>query len=82
MCRYDTGAHVAEETHSSHISTPRAMAATVALALVLGELVILGFNSAIADLPALLAQADAAHVEPYTLLWQQVRGIQIVNFEF
>jgi hypothetical protein len=48
---------------------------------VLGELVILGFNSAIAGLPALLAESEAAHVEPYTLLLQQVRvgGVQSVS---
>ena len=49
--RYDTAAHLAEETHDSHQSTPRAMILPVLMALLLGEFVILGLNAAISVSP-------------------------------
>lgn len=38
---------MAEETHESHTSTPKAMLLPMILALVLGEFLIIGLNAAI-----------------------------------
>jgi len=76
---YDTAGHVAEETHVSHISTPRAMFLAVCNALVLGLVLIVGINFCITDYDALTGDATPSHAS-YVILWEQTVGPKVAVF--
>lgn len=75
---YDTAAHVAEETTTSHVSTPTAMLLAVVNCYILGILLILSLNFSIQDLSTLV-NADADQ-QAYTLLWTETVGKQATTF--
>lgn len=74
---YDTAAHVAEETHDSHNSTPRAMLLACVNALVLGVLLIVGMNYSIqGSIESLLpSDDDGSQIhQAYTIIWERAVG--------
>jgi len=80
---YDTAAHVAEETTSSHNSTPRAMVYSVLNAFVFGIILIVGMNFAIPSLEAVGAAASTGNdgdsggdggSPSYVTIWQSAVG--------
>lgn len=80
---YDTAAHVAEETTSSHNSTPRSMIYSVINAFVFGIILIVGMNFAIPSLDAVGAtfngsgdDGGGAANQPYVIIWQSAVGTQ------
>jgi len=70
---YDTAAHVSEETTTSHTGTPRAMWFSVFTVMVLGLLMIIGFNFTIQDLDELTADADGGD-NAYVVMWLESVG--------
>ena len=77
---YDTAAHVAEETHDSHESTPRSMLLACVNALVLGVILIVGMNFSVqGNLSNVLSSDDDGMQvkQAYTLIWEQSVGPQV-----
>lgn len=80
ISRYDTGAHVAEETKSAHNSAPSAMTYSVLNALLLGLLLIIGMNFSIqGDISSIASSIDdptnpLQGLQVYTIVWLQAVG--------
>lgn len=75
---YDTASHVSEETVVAHSNVPKGMILAVLNCLILGIIIIIGFNTCIQDYDELVDPNNPQ--EAYTTLWLSTVGKSLTIF--